>query len=462
LDRISTGIKSLDYILHGGLLTGSSILIMGNPGTGKTILANQIIYNNACLNHNVLYLTTISEPQNKIMKFQQEFTYFNIDKFQQSVFYYDMSGILRKEGTAKVLTFIDGLLQKHQPKIVVIDTIKALADMITSKPDFREFISDISLKLTVWDCTSLFLGEYTEEEIGTRPESAIADGIIYLSGIEEKKYQKRFMRILKMRGTSYQQGEIFFKITNDGFILFPRMNPEVCDDQKYDRDFTKRLSTGIDALDGMLGGGIPKGTVTLVSGGAGTGKTLLSAYFACQGLKAGETVVYATFEENPEQFVNSAISIGLDFRPYLASGQITLIHISPVELDMDEHVYFIQEYIREIKASRLVIDSISSFELGLLDKVKYTDYIWSLANYLKVLGVTTIMTHEIHQSFQVSELTKHGISFVADTLILLLYKDTELEIKRYLRIVKSRSTHHEMALREYRITSSGISIISNS
>ena len=399
----------------------------------------------------------MSEPQVKVVKFQQEFSYFDIDKFQQSVFYYDMGSILRKDGTDKVLAFIDELLLKHQPKIVVIDTIKTLSDMIESKQELREFILDLSLKLTVWECTALLLGEYAEREIEERPESAIVDGIIYLSGTEEKKYQKRFMRILKMRGTNYDHGEIFFKITDNGLVLFPRLNADV-GEQSYNRNFSKKLSTGILDLDAMMGGGIPASTATLISGGAGSGKTLMAANFAYNGLINGEPVVYATFEENPDQFINSALSIGLDFREYLKTGQFTLIHASPVELDMDEHVFLIKDYIRKQKASRLIIDSISSFELGVLDKIKYTDYIWSLTNYLKALGVTTLMTHEIHHSIQITELTKHGVSFVADNLILLQYKEEDLEVRRYLRIVKMRSSGHEMDLREYSITGSGISV----
>ena len=108
----------------------------------------------------------------------------------------------------------------------------------------------------------------------------------------------------------------------------------------------------------------------------------------------------------------------------------------------------------------MIIDSISSFELGVLDKIKYTDYIWSLTNYLKAQGVTTLMTHEIHHSMLVTELTKHSISFVADNLILLQYKEVGLEVKKYLRVVKSRSSRHEMNLREYQITSDGILISS--
>jgi circadian clock protein KaiC len=399
----------------------------------------------------------MSEPQIKIMKFQQEFSYFDINKFQQSVIYCDLGSVLSKDGTKRALAYIDELLLEYQPKIIVIDTIKTLSDMIQSNLEIRQFMLELSTKLAVWECTTFYLGEYTEREIEERPESAIVDGIIYLSGTEEKKFQKRYLRILKMRGTSFESGEIFFRITDDGLVLFPRLRPDV-NDETYNRNFSQRLSSGNQSLDKLLGGGIPRSTITLISGGTGTGKTLMSVNFAFEGLKNGESVVYATFEENPKQLLNSALSIGMDLTPYIESGKLTIIHVSPVELDLDEHIFTIQDLIRKNNASRLVIDSISSFELGVEDKIKYTDYIWSLTNFLKAQGVTTIMIHEIHESMHVVELTKFGISFVADNLILLQSKEIDLDVKRYIRIIKCRSSVHEMGLKEYRITNDGIQI----
>lgn len=458
MNRISTGIEALDNILQGGLPAGSSILISGTPGTGKTILASQIVFKNASPENKVLYLTTMSEPQAKVIKFQNEFQYFDIDKFQSSVIYYDLSAIIRNEGTSKILTLVDDLLYKYQPKIVVIDTIKVLNDIISSTIDIREFILNLSLKLAVWDCTTLFLGEYAEDEISSRPESAIVDGIMHLSGTEEKKYQKRYLRILKMRGTNYTQGQVFFKISSGGIVLYPRLNPEMSD-QTYIRDYSNRISTGVPDIDLMMSGGIPRSTITLISGGSGTGKTVLAVNFAFNGLKNGESVVYVTFEENPDQLINSALSIGMDIRPYLSNRRLKLIHMSPVELDMDEHLFMLQDSISTIKATRIVIDSISSFELGIQDKVKYTDFIFSLTNYFKTLGITAYLTHEIHNSINVSEFTKHGTSFVADNLILLETKEDGLDIKRFIRIVKVRASRHEMRLKEFVIDDKNIEII---
>lgn len=456
MERISTGIAALDEILQGGFPEGATILIVGRPGSGKTILAHQMMFHNADQDNKTIYLTTLAEPQVKVMKFQQEFSYFDKDKFQKSVIYHDLGSVLRRFGPQKTLAVIDELLQKYQPKLITIDTIKTLADMIPSYTEFREFLLDLSLRLATWGCTAILLGEYSEEDIEIRPESAIADGIVYLSGSEEKKQQKRYIRILKMRGTGYVGGENVFRITGSGIEVFPRLNPKVLD-QIYEQSDV-RLTTGVTGLDEMMNGGIPRGTTTLVSGASGTGKTLLALHYTFAGLTQGEKVVYVSFEENPSQILKGAQSLGIDLSRYLQEGQLQLLHVSPMELDVDEHVYQIQHMVTSRGATRLVIDSISSFELGMRDKIKYTDYIWALTDYFKTQGVSVLLTHELHDSAQFSELTKHGISFVADNMLLLRYMEQGMNIKRFLRVVKMRSSKHATVLREIIINENGFII----
>lgn len=456
MDRISTGIDTLDSILRGGFPEGSTVLIVGKPGSGKTILAHQMVFKNASDGDKVVYLTTLSEPQVKIMRFQKEFEFFDRTKFQSSVIYQDLGSILRKKGYTQSLIVIDELLKKHQPKLIVIDTLKTLADMVPSMFEFREFLLDLSLRLATWGCSAIFLCEYAEEEISIHPESAIADGIVYLSGTEEKKQQKRYLRILKMRGTGYAGGENVFKITSKGIELFPRLNPDVSS-QTYEL-FKTRVSTGIDGLDEMMGGGIPKGSTTMVSGASGTGKSLLAFHFAYRGLQAGESVVYVSFEENISQIVYRASNLGMDLAPYIDSGLLMLIYVSPMEIDVDEHIYSIQKAVMDSDASRLVIDSISAFELGMIDKIKYTDYIYALTDYFKTQGVTVLLTHEMHDSSSVSEFTKYGISFIADNLLLMRFIEEGFEMKRYLRVVKMRSSSHDTVLREVHINHKGLAL----
>lgn len=457
MERISTGIQALDALLGGGIPLGSTVLVAGRPGTGKTIFAHHMMFSSASADSKAIYLTTLAEPQVKVMRFQQEFSFFDKSKFQDAVIYRDLGSILRVHGPAQALIEIDSLLKQYEPTLVCIDTIKTVADMMPSSTEYRGFLLDLSLRLATWGCTALLLGEYSEADIDTRPESAIADGIIYLSGTEEKQKQKRLLRILKMRGGGYPGGENVFRITNHGIEVFPRVNPTVSS-QNYADFIEERIPTGISDLDNMMGGGIPRASVTMLSGSAGTGKTLLALHFAYAGLQQGEPAVYVTFEENPHQIAKSCASFGLDIAPYLRNGRLVIEHVSPIELDADEHVYAIQQRVAAIGAKRLVIDSISSFELGMANKIKYTDYIWALTDFFKTQGVTVLLTHELHDAGHLGELTKHGISFVADNVLLLRFLECDLDVVRHICVVKMRGSRHSSTLRELIIDENGLRI----
>jgi len=456
LERISTGINELDEMLCGGYPEGSTILIVGRPGTGKTIFAHQMMFHNATPAKKAIYLTTLAEPQVKVMRFQQELDFFDHAKFQKTVIYHDLGSILRRRGSSQCLAYISELLQKYQPSLTVVDAVKSLADMIPSFTEFREFLLDLSLRLATWGCTALLLGEYSEEDIEVRPECAIADGIVYLSGTEEEKRQKRYLRIMKMRGTGYVGGQVMYLISEKGLQIFPRLKPEV-GMQSYGL-FTDRISTGLAGLDEMTGGGITRATTTLLSGSSGTGKTVLALHFAYAGLVAGEAAVYVSFEENPGQLTSSARRLGLDLQPYIDSGQFHLLHVSPIELDVDEHTFIIQKLVREAGALRLVIDSISAFEIGMADKIQYTDFIWALSDYFKTCGVSLLLTHELHDWSQASEITRHGISYLADNLLLLRFLEHGLDVTRYLRVVKMRGSGHVTKMRELRIGDGGMEL----
>ncbi|OPY58035.1 MAG: Circadian clock protein kinase KaiC [Pelotomaculum sp. PtaU1.Bin035] len=455
MERVSTGISGLDGILRGGVPEGATVLVAGKPGTGKTIFAHQMAFYNSSPGRKVIYLTTLSEPLIKVMKYQQEFTFFNFSNFQHNFIYQDLGSLLRNKGPSGALNAIDDLLKRHEPFLAIIDSIKTVFDILNSSLECREFLVDLSVKLATWGCTTLLLGEYSEEELDVRPESAIVDGIIYLYA-EDKKQQRRYLRVLKMRGTGYTGGENILFITERGIAIFPRVHPKVSA-QSYEC-LTERISTGIAGLDEMTGGGIPRGTTTLVSSSSGTGKTILALHYAYAGLCQGENIIYVTFEENPNQILYTSANMGISLQPYMQNSQMQLQHISPIELNVDEHLYHIQKLCGKHGAKRVIIDSISSFEIGMEDKFKYTDYIWAMTDYFKTRGVSTLLTNEIHASEQASTITKHGISYLADNLLLLRFIESDMDIKCYLRVIKMRTSHHYTKMREFHIGSTGVAI----
>jgi circadian clock protein KaiC len=436
--KIQTHVAGLDQIL-GGIPEFASVLISGAPGSGKTILAQNILFNISASGDNVLYLSTSTEPQVKVLRYQQQYAFFNSDLFLKKVLYQDIGGIIRQSGYRQALQKIEELVREHYPVLVVLDSLKALADYLLSPNDFREFVLELNLNLSIWGCTVLLLGEYREEELISRPEAAIVDGIIYLSGTEERKHQKRFLRVLKMRGTGFMPGEHAMFISDEGIKIYPRLRPEV-DKQNYALDGT-RQPTGISGLDQMMAGGISEGTCTLVSGATGTGKTLLGLSWLCQGCRSNEPGLLVTFDESPAQLIRSAASFGWALEPYINRELLQIYHSSPVEFDADELVYKMIEKMNG-KIKRVVIDSISTFELGMPDKVKYTDYLWGLTDYFKANGISLMMINESQGLFEMPRVSKEGISYMADNIVIFQYQRQGLELHRQVGILKMRGSGH--------------------
>jgi circadian clock protein KaiC len=218
---------------------------------------------------------------------------------------------------------------------------------------------------------------------------------------------------------------------------------------------------GIPGLDRMVAGGVNRGSTTLISGASGTGKTIIALHFAYAGLIQGEAVTFVTFEENPPRIVYTGAQLHIDLNSYQRSGRLHFLHVSPMELDVDEHIFQIQKLVKDTGSKRLIIDSISAFEIGMRDKVKYTDYIWALTDYFKMQGISVLITHEMHNSAQTSELTKYGISFVADNLILLQFVEDGIDVKRFIRVVKMRSSSHLTSLHKLQIDDSGVTVTDN-
>ena len=453
----ATGIGGLDQVLRGGLPDSSTILLAGKPGTGKTILTQNLLFNHAAsTGSKTLYITTLSEPQIKVLRHQREFTFFCASLLGERVIYREIGSALRTEGLDGARTALEDLVKEHQPDIVAIDSIKAIGDMLASPPEFRAFIADLNLSLPLWGCTVLLVGEYAEESFQGGPEAAMADGIIYLYGMEERKHQRRYLRVLKMRGTNFSPGEHSYDITDDGIKVYPRLNPVVAQ-QKYDA-YGRRQSTGIDELDRMMRGGILAGSSTLIAGSTGMGKSLLSLAWLVQGAREGEAGLLVSFDQSPDQIIGGCQSFGWDLQNLTEQGLLEIMHVSPMELNADRLVYNIQAAVSRLSVKRASIDSISSFEVGMVDKFKYTDYLWSLVDWFKSSGISLVMVEETQPD--AGSLTTHHTSFIADSILRAGHVQVDYDIRKVINVLKMRGSGHETALRELVITDEGPNVLS--
>lgn len=457
IEKIPTGIKNLDLILNGGIPQFSVNLVTGPPGGGKTILTQQMLFNNATPDMKVLYITTLSEPAMKLIRYQQQFDYFDISKLNNSIVYVDIGNVIREKGLTEAINVCIQYVKEENPAIIAIDSFKAIHDLAKSASEVRSFGYDLAVKLSTWECTSFLVGEYTEKEIQEEPIFAIADGIISLTNDIQGMQRVRQIEIRKMRGGACFSGKHPFDISINGIAVYPRITTPSMPPAYNIAE--RKIPIGVSELDEMFQGGIPEGTSTLVAGGAGSGKTLLGLHFIIKGVEQGEPGVIVNFQETPSQLYAITKGFGWDLKKMEKEKKLKILYSSPVEMNVDQHTSLIKDTAKEIGAKRIVIDSLMDIEIATPDKVRYKDYIYSLVNFFKSEGITSMMTNEIPELFGSLKLTSYGISFISDIVILLRYIEIESTITRGLSILKMRGSNHDKDIREFEIDSSGVTIL---
>jgi circadian clock protein KaiC len=454
--RITTGNPQADEILGGGFPCNSINILMGQPGTGKTIFAEQLLFHNAKGDRPLLYLTTLSEPMTKVVSYVQRFDFFDSGRLGKEIQYEDLGAALSEQGPAALTDWLRDAIKTRSPKVVVIDSFRAIHDLAVSTDDTRRFISNIAGLLSAYDVTAFLLGEYTQDDIRTFPEFAVADAIVELARQSRSSRDERFMRVLKLRGSAYREGQHAFRITAGGLELYPRLvaprEPE-----KYVSS-VDRISSGVRGLDDILGGGLLTGSTTLVVGMTGAGKTTLALQFALEGVKRGEQTLYVNFQENPAQLRRAIANLGGDPAAVQRQG-LRLLYASPVELQIDSIVVEIFEAIKSGTIKRLVIDAVGDLAAAASDSQRLHDYLYSLIQHFAARGVTTMLTLESGEGFTGSSLAHdQRFSYMSDNLIYLAWS-TEKVGHRTIRVVKMRGSAHERDIREFEIGAKGARVL---
>jgi circadian clock protein KaiC len=453
----ATGVPNLDAILGGGVPLYSVNIIAGSSGTGKTILTQQMMYHNCRDEVTGIFFTTLSEPSFKMIRYQQQFDYFDLERLNENLFYVDLGQVLRDKGLDEALGVIQRNVEERGANFIAVDSFKAIHDLAGGHSEVRRFGYDLAVSLAAWTCTSFLVGEYTEDEILGEPIFAVADGIFYLTNSKQGMQNVRRLNVAKMRGMEYFTGDHPFRISNEGIHLFPRIKTPSIPSPVHPTG--EMVSSGIQGLDAMTNGGLPKGSVTLTAGGAGTGKTLLSLHFVMAGVLAGKPALYVTFQETPEHLKNIATGFGWDLGKFVDQGLLKILYTSPVEMGVDEHTEAIKDAIDKVGARRVVIDSLMDIEIATPDKVRFKDYVYSLVSDFRSRGITSMLTNEIPELFGPLQLSAHGISFVSDNVILLRYVEIGSTLRRGISVLKMRGHQHDKTVCEFEISEGGLHIL---
>lgn len=450
-DRIQTGNPQADGILGGGFPSNSINIVMGQPGTGKTIFAEQILFHNATRERPALYATTLSEPMSKVVTYVQRFSFFQPDRLGTDIQYEDLGAALSEQGPDALIAWLDDAIKTRSPKIIVVDSFRAIHDLAMSSDDLRRFISRFAGLLSAYDVTAFLLGEYTQEDIRKYPEFAVADAIVELARETLGTRDERYLRVLKLRGSGYREGQHAFRITRAGLELYPRLvAPRI--PEEYEQ-LTDRLSTGVPGLDKVMGGGLFTGSTSLIVGMTGTGKTTLALQFAIAGVKRGEKALYVNFQENPAQLRRAIAGLGHDPKTLEKKG-LRLLYASPVELQIDSIVVEIFEAIRTGEIERLVIDAVGDLAAAASDRQRLHEYLYSLIQHFAARDVTTMLIESGEGFTGGAWEQEQRFSYMSDNVLFLSWSHSEVT-QRTLRIVKMRGSNHEHAIREFEIGAKG-------
>ena len=457
--RISSGNGEADRVLGGGFPANSINILMGEPGTGKTLFAEQLLFANANGGRPVLYLTTLSEPLSKVVTYLQLLPFYDESKLGTAVIYDDIGELLATGGVSALVPRVREAILEFEPRIIVIDSFKAIHDLSPSVPEMRRLISELAGLLGAYATTTFLVGEYREQDISSFPEFAVADGIVEFARHKHSTRDERFLRVSKLRGSGYLEGLHGFQITAAGLEVYPRLvSPRVPAGYSV---ALERVPTGVAGLDRLLGDGLWRGSTSLLAGPTGSGKTTIGLQFTLAGLAAGEPALYVNFQENPTQLARAIASLGGDVSELQRQG-LQLLYTSSVELQIDHLIVQMFAIIEQHGIRRVVLDAIGDLSLASVDVHRTHDYLYALVQRFAVAGITALLLLEdiTHGpmgggSPVASEFGR--LSYMCDNLILLEIHRGE-KLSRRLSVYKTRGSVHDEGVYPVTISARGVRV----
>ena len=459
LPLLQTGVPGLDTVLGGGLPELSFNIIGGAPGSGKTTFTQQIMFALANPERKALFFTAMGEPPIKMLRYQQQFRFFDFDKVDTSVRFVSLAAEVEGGNYDDVLAQICEQVREHAPALVFIDSFRSFVEGAKG-PDrevhaLQSFVQKLVTQMTGWHATTFLIGEYLANETDRNPIFTVADGMLWLTQNVHRDAMVRKLQVLKMRGQKQRPGLHTFRIDQNGIEIFPRILPAVEPSGSPVRTASRgRLSMGVPKLDEMLGGGVPIGYSMLLVGPSGCGKTMLATEFLAEGARKGETSVLALFEKSPSQMMNDVLD------QLVSNGSVALLNVRTLDVSVDETLHELVTMIDLTGARRVVLDSLSGFELALAPEFRedFRESLYRMTTVLSEKGVTLLMTSELEDRYTDFRFSPYGNAFLVDAIIVQRFIESQAQLKTIISVVKVRGSAHSRDLRTFEITDDGIVI----
>ena len=461
--KLPTGVRGLDEIMGGGLPELSFNIITGGPGCGKTTLAHQILFANATRKRPALYFTILGEPPIKMLRYQQQYSFFDAAKLNTTIRFINLSDVVVDKDLNAVFAEIAREVTATNPGMVAVDSFRSVGRKSVSGADKIEvatFVQRLAEFLTSWEATTFLIGEYEQSEAQSDPVFTVADGLFRLTQVAERNSVVRKLEIQKLRGQASVPGLHTIRIGDDGIQAFSRTLGLT--GQRVKTFSRQRVTLGIPELDKMFGGGAFKGDSLLVAGPTGSGKSAIATQFIAAGLRNGEPGVMAIFEERPQEYAGRAGNFGLDLKTPQEKEKLKILYLRPLDLSVDETMQEILDAIQEVGAKRLVIDSLSGFDMALAPgfRTDFRESLYRMIGALTGAGVTILSTVEVEESFETFPFSHYSISFLTDDIIRLRYVEIDGQLRKIMVVVKMRGGNHSKDIREYIINEKGVMVIS--
>ena len=458
--KLITNVPGFDEVLGGGLPEFSFVLLAGDPGTGKTTLAHQVMFALATTERPAVHFTVLGEPAVKMLRYQQQFSFFDIESVDTRVHFVNLTEEALAQDLDAVLDSIVRTVERLNPAVVVVDSFRTIvraagADSAGGVGKLQIFLQRLAVHLTTWEVTSFLVGEYSDAEAEDNPVFTIADGIVWLTQTADRNSVVRKLQVVKMRGQAPAPGLHTMRITGAGIEVFPRIVRESSVARARDGE---RLSVGVDEVDAMLGGGIPAQDSVLITGPSGSGKSALTTQFIAAGLQRGEPGVIAVFEERPTEYIGHAKHSGPGFDGMVDQGLLEVLYLRPLDLSVDEALLEIERAVRRTGARRVVIDSLRGFELALAPSYReeFRESLYRLVSVLTGHGATVFMTSETPMSFTDLVFSPNLVSFLTDDIIVQRYVEMDGQLRRIMTVIKMRGSGHSKDIRLYDVTADGL------
>ncbi len=461
LGKLSTGVAGLDVLLGGGLNEFSFNLISGAPGCGKTTMAHQIMFALANAERRALFFTVLGEPPLKMLRYQQQYSFFDMDKVGSAIRYVNLTADLRAGDFNGVLERITKEVEEFGPSLVFVDSFRSVIQTgrggNEGASELQSFVQELGTRMTSWMATTFLIGEYQQNEVEANPIMTVADGMLALSQQHEGDAAVRKIRVVKMRGQAHMGGSHTFRITSDGLRIYPRLLPPLAADHhgapSVDAE-PGRIPTGTPGLDDMLHGGLPQGHSMLAIGPTGCGKTIMGTRFLQAGVELGEPGVVMCFEKGTARMRNAQLAA------MVAAGMVTVIESRRIDLTMDELEDELLDLIDRTGARRVVIDSLSEMSLYLTPEGtrNLREGVFRMLSSLARRGVTVLMTTGLNDRTLNMNYARADLAYITDAMVAMRYAEVDGQVRRYIAVVKVRGSSHSADLREFRITDEGIDI----